>query len=155
LIAQEFKKAGAKVTVVEGPMFFDELAKRLKAELPRKYDIVVHAAAVSDFKPQRSLKSKISSGKAINLRLVPTAKLINHFKSLAPESFLVGFKLESSLAKAVKDARNLFVTAGCDLVVANTKTNGYQGCIIDADGNVLARAKDKKNIAASLVRLLK
>ena len=44
--------------------FFDELAKLLKIELLKKYDIIIHAAAVSDFKFQGSVKGKISSDKA-------------------------------------------------------------------------------------------
>src|SRR5580698_10572903 len=65
LIAQSFRQKGAHVTIIEGPVthtledkkikfikyrFFDELARILKQELVKKYDIIVHAAAVSDFK---------------------------------------------------------------------------------------------------------
>ena len=154
LIAASFKKARARVTLLEGPMSFDEFAKKFKAACAKKYDIVVHAAAVSDFKPKGAAKGKLSSGKILNLCLVPTEKLINVVKRLAPDTFLVGFKLESTLSRAVKEAGKLFTDAGCDLVVANAKANGYQGCIIDVDGNVLVKAANKKNLAETLARIL-
>ncbi len=170
LIAEGFKKSGAQVTLIEGQVteplklqgvkvikftFFNELAQALKIECAKKYDVIVHAAAVSDFKPERALKVKIGSDAPFNLRLVPTAKLIGQIKALAPDALLVGFKLESSLDAAFKGAKALFTKAGCDLVVANTTVGGYKGSIVDADGKVLAQASDKKKIATALVGLLK
>jgi phosphopantothenoylcysteine decarboxylase/phosphopantothenate--cysteine ligase len=170
LIAQSFKKKGAQVTVIEGPVtrtladkkikiikyrFFDELSRLLKQELVKKYDIVVHAAAVSDFRVKAVSKSKISSGKALTLDLVKNPKLIQDIKRLSPESFLVGFKLESNLTlkNMFETVRSLFTLSGCDLVVANTLKQGYQGYIVDADGEILSQTKQKKILAQHLVRL--
>ena len=155
LIAARLKKAKAKVTLLQGPMSFDEFAKRFKAACAKKYDIVVHAAAVSDFQLKSVSRGKLSSGKALNLPLVPTEKLIKAVKRISPRTFLVGFKLGSTLRGSVKEAKRLCIDAGCDLVVANTKARGYQGCIINADGNVLAKATRKNKIAASLAQILK
>lgn len=167
LIAQSFKKAKAHVTIIEGPVthvlqdkgikvikyrFFDELARIFKSELRKKYDIVVHAAAVSDFKVQGASNKKIDSAKALTLRLTPTEKLIQSVKRLSPESFLVGFKLESK--NVVKETKALFIDAGCDLVVANVLKGGYQGFIVDADTNILCKAKTKQKIANELVNFL-
>jgi phosphopantothenoylcysteine decarboxylase/phosphopantothenate--cysteine ligase len=171
LIAEAFQSQGARVTVIEGPVthslrdkkiklikyrFFDELVNVLKQELVKKYDIILHAAAVSDFKVVGPSKRKLSSDKALTLNLTATPKLIKDIKRLSPESFLVGFKLESHLnPKGVfKTVRSLFTTAACDLVVANTLKNGYEGYIVNADGEILAKAQDKQTIAKSLVKLL-
>ena len=171
LIAQAFSSMKADVTVIEGPVthalankkikvikyrFFDELAATLKNELIKKYDIIVHAAAVSDFKVKGASKNKISSVKALTLNLVATPKLIKDIKRLSPESFLVGFKLESTLnpKNIFTTVRSLFTQAGCDLVVANTLNNGYKGYIVDADGNILCKATNKISIAKDLVKLL-
>jgi phosphopantothenoylcysteine decarboxylase/phosphopantothenate--cysteine ligase len=171
LIAQAFKQAGASVTVIEGPVthtlsargikvikyrFFDQLAQLLKIEVRKKYDIIVHAAAVSDFKLKGVHKGKITSDKALTLRLVATPKLIENIKVLSPESFLVGFKLETRLSpkNIFKIARPLFNQSGCDLVVANTLTGGYRGYIVNADGEILAKAGDKEKLAKTLVGLL-
>ena len=169
LIAQAFQSHRASVTIIEGPVthtlidkkikiikyrFFDELARILKKELLKKYDIIIHAAAVSDFKVKRPLKSKISSTKALTLNLVATPKLIKDIKRLCPDSFLVGFKLESNLnpKNIFKTVESLFSLGGCDLVVANTLTQGYRGFIVNADGDILAKAANKKALARNLVK---
>jgi len=171
LIAQAFRAAKAKVTLIEGPVthtlvdkkikvikyrFFDELAQALKQELVKKYDIIVHAAAVSDFKVVGAQKSKISSDKGLTLNLSATPKLIKDIKCLSPESFLVGFKLETNLntKNIFNTVRSLFTLSGCDLVVANTFKEGYQGYLVNADGAILAKANSKEKIAKELVKLL-
>jgi phosphopantothenoylcysteine decarboxylase/phosphopantothenate--cysteine ligase len=174
LIAGAFRSERALVTVIEGPVnnrgqlpinkkikvikyrYFDELACVLKQELLKKYDVVIHAAAVSDFKVKGRSPSKISSEKALTLRLFPTRKLINDIKRLSPESFLVGFKLESNLnpKNIFKTAKSLFTSASCDLVVANTLRPSYQGYIVNADGDILSKANSKQKIAKALVKLI-
>ena len=167
LIAQEFKKNGAQVTVIEGPVtrvltdkkikiikysFFDEVASALKKELGKKYDIVVHAAAVSDFRVKGVTKNKISSDKALTLNLIPTQKLIEVIKRLSPKSFLVGFKLEPVLnsKNILKSVQSLFVSAQCDLVVANTLAGGYKGFMVDAAGKELTKTDSKQLLAKNL-----
>jgi phosphopantothenoylcysteine decarboxylase / phosphopantothenate---cysteine ligase len=171
LIAKGFHKAGFKVTVIEGPVtdslklpgvkvikykFFDELAKVLEAECAKKYDVVIHAAAVSDFKPKRISKIKIDSGHSLTLQLEPTEKLINRIKHFWPGTCLVGFKLESNLSttNVGKITRALFTDSGCDLVVANSINKGYQGYVVNADGQILAQATGKDQVAQILVRML-
>ena len=169
LIAQEFLRFGAKVTLVEGPVthawsnprvkvikyrFFDELAKVLKAQLRHKYDVIVHAAAVSDFKVAGASQAKIASGKPLTLRLVPTPKLIQMVKRLCPQALLVGFKLEASLRASFKETKELFVKAGCDVVVANTFGKNYQAAILNADGEILSKANSKKQLARNLVSIV-
>ena len=169
LIAQAFSSKKAQVTVIEGPVthkladkkikfinyrFFDELARVFKAELLKKYDIIIHAAAVSDFKVKGSSKSKISSDRALTLKLIPAPKLIKDIKRLSPESFLVGFKLESNLnpKDILKTVKPLFTWAGCNLVVANSLAGGYRGFIVNAKGEILSKASNKQALAQKLVK---
>ncbi len=164
LMALEFHKVGAQVTLLEGPVsdafkakgikvikyqFFDELARILKAECAKKYDVIVHAAAVSDFKPAGIVQSKVRSGKRWSLHLVPTEKLIEKIKPLSPESRLVGFKLEPSLTRqnASRLTKELFSKAGCDLVVANTVQKNYQGYVLNPQGQILGQASSRKQMA--------
>jgi len=171
LIAGAFESKNAKVTIIEGPVthtysgkkskvikyrYFDELARILKEESKKKYDIIIHAAAVSDFKVRASSKSKISSGKDLSLTLTPTRKLINDIKRVSPQSFLVGFKLESKLnpKTILKTVKGLFTGAKCDLVVANSISGSYKGFIVNPDGDVLAKVTNKHGIAKELVNLL-
>ena len=171
LIAQAFLDNRAFVTIIEGPVthtlidkkikiikyrFFDELARVLSQELLKKYDVIIHAAAVSDFKVTGAPKSKILSNKAVTLKLALMPKLIKDIKRLSPESFLVGFKLESNLnpKNILKEVKSLFTSSGCDLVVANTLTGGYQGFIVNAQGDILSKAANKRVLAQNLVKLL-
>ena len=111
LLAKECQRAGAEVTLIEGPVlrpldnrkirslkfnFYDELKTLLDKELKKHYDVIIHAAAVSDYKIERPSKTKIPSGqKSMSLTLVPTEKLIDRIRTKAAKSVLVGFKLKS------------------------------------------------------------
>jgi len=170
MLAVGFAKKGAKVTLLEGPVekrlvssrikirpfrFYDELDALLKTELKKTYGIIVHAAAVSDYKLRSPKKKKISSGKKeLTLALVPTKKLINTFKRLAPRSLLIGFKLITKAETAALRASGikLIRQSGCDRVVANSLTHGYQGLIVDPQGNVSGRARSRKTIVDRLIK---
>ena len=171
LLAGLFKKNGAQVTLIEGQVthamdmkgikvlkfkFFDELKALLLSECRKKYDCVIHVAAVSDFKPAQSRQGKISSAQALQLSLVPTDKIINRIKTIAPDSCLVGFKLEPKISRKnlKKVSQKLISEAGCDAVLVNALKGGYQAYIIDADGQVIGSARDKKTIAQQLIRIL-
>jgi phosphopantothenoylcysteine synthetase/decarboxylase len=103
---------------------FDEYAERLE-HLCRmrdgKPDIVVLAAAVSDYgtKPLSGKVRSKTSEMSIRLRRLP--KLIGKVKRWCPKAFLVGFKLlvdstrDELMAAAVESMRK----NGCDMVVAN------------------------------------
>lgn len=173
VLAKALQSARAKVTLLEGPVthsldpkgikvlkfsFFDELDLLLKKELPNKYDCVIHAAAVSDFKPRRSFSKKVKSTSRLSLELVPTPKLINRIKAVAPRTFLVGFKLESDFnsASAVRETRDLFSEAKCDVVVANfIKLGRYEALILDAERSLLGKAKNKQDLAKLLLQIIK
>ena len=75
LIARAFAVKGNKVTLLEGKaasskiklgktgslrkfFYYDELARLLTQELKRGHDVVIHAAAVSDFELGKPFKGK-------------------------------------------------------------------------------------------------
>lgn len=117
---------------------YDNLAEQLEDEIRRGgYDVVIHSAAVSDFKVGRiradadlgtgsldpATVGKVSShSKNLVLELVPTAKLINQIRE--PWGFagvLVKFKLEVGLTDEqllIRAAKSL-TESRADLVVAN------------------------------------
>ena len=172
-IALDCARAGAKVTLLEGPVtvpllsrsmrilkfcFFDELQKLLKQELRKDIDAVIHAAAVADYKLKKPVRHKLSSEKrTLRLEFVATPKLIRTVKRLAPKAFLAGFKLEPHISRksACRKARELFRKADCDVVVANALTaRGYKGFILDKDDALLASAADRAKMSRALVRIL-
>ena len=173
-IVERLNKEGSSVTLLEGPvthvlkskpskiikfLFYDELQRLLKKELEGKYDIVIHAAAVSDYQPKNAFGSKLSSAfSQIKLHLVPTAKLIEKIKKRNPKAFLVGFKLETHFNKELllTQARHLAQRAHCNLVIANCqKGKDYLAYIIDQKRNILATGRTRRDVARNLVKILK
>jgi len=171
-IIADLLKTGARVTALEGPVplplnpsprlrvkrfqFFDELKSLLDTELKTPYDIIIHAAAVADFRPQRRIQGKISSDNPLNITLKPTAKLIRRFKQCQPQAFLAGFKLEASPSqRTLKNAAMRLITEDqCDVVIANSLANGYTGLLFDRDGSCLAQARSRQEMSRNLVQYL-
>ncbi|MFA5060298.1 MAG: phosphopantothenoylcysteine decarboxylase [Candidatus Omnitrophota bacterium] len=174
LITKELIKEGALVTLLQGPttdpanckpkkiipfLFFEELKRLLSQELKKGYDVVIHAAAVSDYKLRKTYSAKLSSHiPRLTLKLTPTEKLIERIKKICPRAFLVGFKLESDISKnlLLTKAGRLFTNAGCGLVIANTfDKNGYRSYILGSKKNVLGQAKTKTVTARKIIQTLK
>lgn len=133
LLAKEARKAGAKVTLLIGPLNFNELKDKITKNIKR-CDIIIHAAAVADFCPARVYSGKINAAKRnLVLKLRPLPKIIDAVKKINPGIFLVGFKFEpdASRAKLRQKAQTLFKRAKADLVVANSVVGGgYRAYIL-------------------------
>lgn len=174
ILAKQCRKAKTHVTVIEGPVtqsaepsgvkvikyrFFDELKSILNKEAKMKYDAIIHAAAVSDYRLRRASKGKLRSDlRSLRLDLVPTEKLIARIKTAAPQTILVGFKLESRLNRkmAVTLAAEQIRTNNCDLVAVNSvSTSRYEGYLINQDGTILGRGQSRQGMANLIVTTLK
>lgn len=151
LLAERLKNLGAKVTLLLGPVeacclsknirlirfkYFDDLKNTVLKELrSKKYDIVIHSAAVSDYKPLKIYYHKIKSNiKNWRLNLVPTEKIIDLIRKIDYSLFLVGFKFELGINKKIliNRARSMMSHARLNLGVANTiDKNRYQAYIIN------------------------
>lgn len=171
LIANAFAAKGCRVTLLEGAVttaiplkegikalkffFFDELAALLRSELAKQPAIVIHAAAVSDFRFKKIVKGKIDSGDKLTLELVPTRKLVNGIKQFAPAALLVGFKFETTLSRSVITSNKLFRVADCDLVVANAQTEKkYSAYLLNRTGVCSKRFSSKQGLVQALASLL-
>ncbi|MFC1704421.1 phosphopantothenoylcysteine decarboxylase [Candidatus Omnitrophota bacterium] len=175
LLAQAAKRHGAKVTLALGPVagkhaigsvrvinyrFFSELYELLKKELTnRRYHVVIHTAAVSDFKPKRFVAGKINSN-AENpmIDLESTVKIVDKIKKFRKDVFLVAFKLEIAIAsnELIKRAHALFKQSNADLVVANRfDKHSYRALIIDREKNVLGSATNKAELSKTLLTIIK
>ena len=151
LLAKALAKLDAKVTLLLGPVgsyhidknikvidfnFFEELNSLIKSELrSKRYDIVIHSAAVSDYTPLSKVRKKISSNaKILSLTLKQTPKIINSLRKLSPGSFLVGFKFEPQAVKSIliKEARSLIRRAKLNIAVANSaRKDKYAAYLVD------------------------
>lgn len=172
-LARGLLKGGAKVTLLEGPVmhplddhgievfrfrYFEELEELLRRELRKGYAAVIHAAAVADFRSAKISRKKINShAGGLLLRLIPTPKLINDIKKIAPQTFLIGFKLHPGLTSksARSESRTLFRDSHCDLVVANTLSKaGYRAWVLNRHAKILFQADSRQHLADQLTRLL-
>ncbi len=136
LLASELVSAGAKVTLVYGPGIAKppngpkvipirttkEMFDAVKKEMKKKFDIVILAAAASDYTVKNFSNSKIkSSKKRLMIKLEQAPKIINQIKKWQKNVFLVGFKAETNLAKKKLEqvARKKMRESKADLIVAN------------------------------------
>jgi phosphopantothenoylcysteine decarboxylase/phosphopantothenate--cysteine ligase len=98
---------------------FDLLKKEL---LTTKYDMVLHAAAVSDYSPAAASAGKINSDISdFTLSLKRNKKIVSEIKKWSPSSILVAFKLTSGASDTeITDAvQKLLIDSKPDLIVHN------------------------------------
>ena len=146
LLAAELIAAGARVSMIYGPGGEEppkgadvkkvetsgQMQKAVRAALEgKKFDAVVMAAAVSDYTPVKTHRTKIKSdadiAPVINLKKTP--KIIDMVKKIQPDTYLVGFKAEADISKTklVESARKTMARCGADMMIANDVGKRYQG----------------------------
>jgi phosphopantothenoylcysteine decarboxylase/phosphopantothenate--cysteine ligase len=97
----------------------DEIIKELRS---CKYDLVILAAAVSDFRPTDYSDIKINSDmSSLTLTFVPTPKIVNEIKGVCRGLFLVAFKADYDVPVEIllRKSYKKIVDSNADLVVAN------------------------------------
>ncbi|MGI0041315.1 MAG: phosphopantothenoylcysteine decarboxylase, partial [Nitrosopumilaceae archaeon] len=177
LLASEFVSTGARVTLIYGPgkepppkgvkLVRVETSKEMyyavRKEMKQKFDIVILAAAVSDYTPERSSATKIKSiPNKILIKLKRVTKIIDMIKKIQKDVFLVGFKAETNVSKnkLINAARKIQQQTNADLIVANDiglnkyrKNPRYNDVIILNSKNVVRSGwKKKSDIAKFILR---
>ena len=172
LLASELISAGAKVTLIYGPgresppkgakvvniQTLQEMFNAVKKEMKKKFDIVIMAAAASDYTPEKSSTIKIKSNlDKIVLKLKRAPKIIDQIKKIQRDVFLVGFKAEARISKEnlVKEARKKIRESGADLIIANDvgikkykeNTDYNNVVIVDSKKIIESGWKNKSKIA--------
>ena len=158
LLARALIKLGAKVTLLLGPFSFDYLKNSLIKNLSsRRYDIVIHSAAVSDYRPEKVCGRKLGSGeKSLILKLRQTPKIINSIKKISPHSLLIGFKFEPAMLKEklINKALLLINKSKADFIVANTVNgNNYRAYIVSREEN-RGPFLNKRSLVSSLISVI-
>ena len=125
----------------------DQMAEAITSELKRReYDIVILAAAVSDFKPIVVSDKKISTDKdSLDLRLVPTIKIVDQVKHIQKNTFLVAFKAEYRIGdqNLLTRAWKKMAQSRADLIIANDV--GLPDPIIGSDSNKIFALDKERN----------
>jgi len=123
-----------------------------------RIDVIIHAAAVSDYRVKNTASGKISSDTdEITITLIKAPKLMAMFRSLVPQAQIVGFKLLSDACEAelIDVAYALLQKYDCDYVLANDTIqldpSNHKGFLIDKNKNIeVFTGKDE--IAKAIVR---
>ena len=176
LLARELISAGAKVTMIYGPgrekppngakiitvKTVQDMFAAVKKELRKRFDIVIMAAAPSDYTLEKPSKSKIkSTQKKLSVSLSRTPKIIDQIKKIQKNVFLVGFKAETSVSKKhlEKEARKKIQESGADMIIANdVGTSRYRNnpenneVIIVNSHKVISSGWKKKERIVKLIR---
>jgi phosphopantothenoylcysteine decarboxylase/phosphopantothenate--cysteine ligase len=132
-LARAALKAGHKVTLITAPTSLRipegtktvnvETASQMHTAVKKcfpKTDCLIMAAAVADYTPIKTLKTKIKkSGKGLTLKLKPTHDILRWAaKNKRKNQFVIGFALEDKVvcARAEKKLKEKRL----DMIVANT-----------------------------------
>ncbi len=124
-----------------------QMMESVMGELSSKlYDIIILAAAVSDFKPEFYSNDKITTDRdSLVIRLVPTDKIVNQVKFIQRETYLVAFKAEYQVSDRILLERSYrkLLDSDADMVVANDV--GIEGAFIGSDSNKIMIVDKFKN----------
>jgi len=94
----------------------------------KEYDVLISAAAISDFSVAPS-EVKIPSGGDFYLHLIPTGKLVEEVRNEFPELVIVGFKAETNVSEEelIRRAREKMERYNLAMVIANDVGKGGIG----------------------------
>jgi len=174
LLASELVSAGAKVTLVYGPGIAEppkgaktipvqtvtDMFNEVKKQMKKKFDIVIMAAAASDYIPKNQYSKKIKSTKnSLTVELKKAPKIIDHIKKLQKNVFLLGFKAETDISKKelIVRARKKLNDSNADLIIANDvgrkymKDTRYNEIIFVDNKKVVVTGRNKKERIAKLI----
>lgn len=146
-IAEAARDRGAEVTLIRGSVTAEiptgvrvvlvesarDLFNAMMKEAP-KQDVIIQAAAVSDYRPaeQKDKKIKKEGGKSLTLELTENpdvAKAVGEIKK--PGQILVGFAAETDNVQ--KNAQSKLTKKNLDMIVANDVTKPGAGFNVDTN----------------------
>lgn len=162
-LAREAYILGAEVTLIAGHMearvppqislvragtvqeMFDEVRKSAPTS-----DFILLAASVGDFIPEKRLKGKAASKRALEIRLIPAPKISDSAKKWSPHASLLVFKAEAGVtdAELARRARQKMSACRADAAVANDVSREGAGFAVDTN-QVLFIKKSGKPVKIS------
>ena len=136
-----------------------DLLEILKNKKLAKDDLLVMAAAISDYIPSQKAKGKIKkSGANLNLELKENIDILSSLKELKCKK--IGFKMEMDEQSALSSAKNMLENKALDAVCLNVlKAQNYFGSeqnevlFITKNSQKLLKMASKHEIAAQIARL--
>ena len=148
-VARQAAARGAEVVLVAGPSALPtpagvrridvesaaQMREAVLAELPDAR-VVIKAAAVTDFRPERPealkiRKEQLEAGARLSLDLVPNPDILAEICENKGDRVVVGFAAESH--DVIDSARRKLARKGCDLLVANDVSSAASGFDVDTN----------------------
>ncbi len=132
-LAKEAAKLGAQVILISGPTYLQlesssvQLIRVTSAqemyEAAHTYfaqqDVVIAAAAVSDYKPKEVIDQKIKKKESnLNIELIPTQDILASLGKIKEHQKLIGFALETN--NEVENAKSKLERKNLDFIVLNS-----------------------------------
>jgi phosphopantothenoylcysteine decarboxylase/phosphopantothenate--cysteine ligase len=146
-LAEAARDAGARVTIISGPVRIDAPDKIIvtqvesasdmltaSLEQQKNCDIFIAAAAVADYRPLQVAQQKIKkSGEQMQMALIKNPDIVATIAQLEKKPFVVGFAAETqdvaTYARGKLDKKNL------DMIIANDVSNTDIG--FNSDSNAV------------------
>lgn len=136
-----------------------DLLEILKNKKLAKDDLLVMAAAISDYIPAKKAKGKIKkSGANLNLELKENIDILSSLKELKCKK--IGFKMEMDEQSALGSAKNMLENKALDAVCLNVlKAQNYFGSeqnevlFITKNSQKMLKMASKHEIAAQIAKL--
>ena len=179
-LANAALRLGADVSLISGPTNQNISSKKLKltniktafemynALLDDFYssDVVIMAAAVSDYKPKKFFKKKIKkNNKDLNIKFEKTLDILGELGKIKSSQILVGFALENE--NEISNAKSKLENKNLDLIVLNSLNDEGAGFGFDTNKiSVISKSdeiinydlKDKSEVAndifTQIIRLI-
>jgi len=172
-VAQAARRAGARVTLVTGPVTLDTPAgvERIDVETAEQMleavngqveaaDIFISAAAVADYRPPQVMTQKLKkTGDSLRLDLVRAPDILASVAARPRRPFVVGFAAETE--RVEQHAREKLQRKNLDMIAANLVG---EGLAFDCDDNALLvlwpngshtlERASKSEISRGLIRLI-
>ena len=169
-LAKNAQKLGANVKLIIGPTNLDmdldfietiriessdEMFNMVKKNY-KKSDIVISAAAVSDFKPKSISKNKIKKKNIIEkIEVVPTIDILSYLGKNKTKQYLVGFALETE--NPIENAKKKLNDKNLDAIILNTlsdfspiSSDENKITFISSDNNIQYKKKSKDQVSKDI-----
>ncbi len=144
-LAEEALSLGANVSLISGPtnqsvskeieLMEIETTDEMYKKTIKKFevsDVVIMAAAVSDFKPKIYSKNKIKkNGDYLDLRFKKTKDILSELGKRKSNQFLVGFALENK--NEIENAKKKMYEKNLDLIILNSLNDKGAGFKYDTN----------------------
>ncbi len=156
-LAKEAEKLGAQVILITGPTHLQldssgvQLVRVTNAqemyEAAHTYfedqDVVIAAAAVSDYKPKEVIDHKIKKKESnLNIELIPTQDILASLGEIKKHQKLIGFALETN--NEIENAKSKLERKNLDFIVLNSLQDKGAGFKKDTNKiSIISKSKIK------------